>query len=152
MDISSMYAKQVFMFLLGRVEGIEVQKLFREAENQLIGTRSQNIEIFHTAAYSAHIARGSERFVAFLKQWSEVQCHSYSYRMGAGCLHGAKCIVHYLTLQAEEFCPSHETWLHVRQGNYSRDALLNGAEEEVVTFEMRLAAVGKKGYYIGFAD
>ncbi|KAJ6789246.1 hypothetical protein PWT90_10395 [Aphanocladium album] len=152
MDISSMYAKQVFMFLLGRVEGIEVQKHLREAEDQLICTRSQDIEIFDAAAYAEHIARGGEGFVAFLKQWSEVGCYGYSCKMGAECLHGAKCMVNYFTLRAEEFCPSHETWLQVRQSNYLRDALLNGAEEEAITFEMRLAAVGNKGYYIGFAD
>ncbi len=152
MGVSSIYAKQVFMFLLGRVEGIEVQKLFREVENRLMGTRSQDMVTFDAAAYAAHIARGRERFVALLNQWSEFGCYGYSCRMGAGCLHGAKCIVHYLALQAEELCPSRETWLQARQSNYLRDALLNGAEEEGITLEMRLTAVRKKGYYIGFTD
>ncbi len=152
MDPSSMYTKQVYMFLLGLIEGIEVQKCFNDVENRLNETRSQDIKIFESAAYAAFIARGRRQFVTLLREWSEVGFYGYSCARQAGHLHGARCIADRLTIEADEFCPSFEKWLQIRQNEYLQDAILDVTEMAGTTFEGWLSDHRTNGYYIGFAD
>jgi hypothetical protein len=151
MDPSSAQTKQVFLFLLARIEGIEAQKLFHKAEIQLEEARAKDIHSFDSVTYTAYIAAGKQKFVELLKKEPEHRLHGCRCKKQAACRNGAHCILDWLEMQANELCPSVERWMQSRQ-DQNLQTVSDETDAGDATWQLWLAQHARKGYFIGFAD
>lgn len=111
MDPSSVYTKQIFLFLLGQAAGYAVQKEYGDVERPLREIFRSHIEEFEQSAYKTACMLGKERLLAYFKHnySHDIRGHYHS-ELGTCLSKDREWRLRWARHMKTTLCPSYEAW------------------------------------------